>query len=266
MKTIIIASDFSEEAKNATEYAIKMAKVIDAKIVLFNLHILSVHAVNSRLPYDAILATVEKSKQKIENQVKTLSETHNITIIPYFAMGDFHEQLQRAIAEYKADFVIMGMHEKTLEGDLLGSTTTEAIHKLITPILAIPVHAKFNGINKILYACDFNKGVTSEILEKVKTTTQKFNAELKVFHVNDNLPQTTDTAEILEPLEGVSYYYKSVQSDAVIEEIKKELISFKPDILIMVPYEYGFWSSLIHKSKTRVMSSGLDMPLLSIHG
>ncbi len=265
METIIVASDFSDEAKNATEYAIKMAKTIDASVVLFNLHILSVHAVNSRLPYEAILATIEKSKLKIENQVDMLSKKHDVEITSYFAMGDFYEQLQHAIETYKANLVIMGMHEKTLEGDLLGSTTTESIHKLKTPILAIPLNAKFIGINKILYACDLNKGVTSKILEKVKLTTQKFNAELKVFHVNDTMQETTHIAEILEPLEGVSYYYKSMQSDSVIAEIKKELINFKPDILIMVPYEYGFWSSLIHKSKTRIMASGLDMPLLSIH-
>ena len=266
MKTIIIATDFSEEAKNATEYALNMAKTTQAQVVLFNLHILSVHVINSRLPYDAILTAAEKAKQKMEIEVANLSKKHNLSITPYFAMGDFNEQLQYAIEAYQAELVVMGMHKKTLEGDLLGSTTTEAIHKIKTPILAIPIGAKFNGIKKIMYACDINKGVSTEILDKVKRTTHLFNAVLKVFHVNDHLLETTVATEMLEPLEGVSYYYKSVQSDAVIDEIKKELISFKPDILIMVPYEYGFWSSLIHKSKTRVMSSGLEMPLLSIHG
>lgn len=266
MKTIIISSDFSEEAINATEYAIKMGKTINAKIVIFNLHILSVHAVNSRLPYDAILAAVEQSKINIENHATKLSKEHNITVEPYFAMGDFHEQLENAINIFKADLVVMGMHEKTLEGDLLGSTTTGTIHKLRTPILAIPLHAKFNGIDKILYACDFNKGVKSEILEKIKRVTHEFNSELNVFYVNENLPDIKDAHQILEPLEGVTYYYKSTQSDAVIDEIRNELLRFRPNILIMVPHNYGFWSSLIHKSKTRMMASGLDIPLLSIHG
>lgn len=266
MKTFIITSDFSEEAKNATHYAIKMAKTIEAKIIIFNLHILSVHAVNSRLPYDAILEGVEKSKINIENQVAALSKTHDIKIEPYFAMGDFHEELENAIHIFNADLVIMGMHEKSLEGDLLGSTTTGTIHKLKTPILAVPLGAKFNSISKILYACDIIKGVNSNILEKVKTVTQEFNAELNVFYVNDNLTEATDNHEVLESLEGVKYYYKSTQSDGVIDEIKNEMMRFRPDILIMVPQNYGFWSSLIHKSKTRMMASGLDIPLLSIHG
>ena len=83
--------------------------------------------------------------------------------------------------------------------------------------------------------------------------------------MNDKIDELKQNTDILKPLEEVSYFYKSVQSEAVIEEIKTEMLEYKPDMLIMIPYEYGFWSSLIHKSKTRMMSSGLDIPLLSIH-
>lgn len=84
--------------------------------------------------------------------------------------------------------------------------------------------------------------------------------------MNNKISELKSNAEILKPLEEVSYYYKNVQSEAVIDEIRNEMLEYKPDVLIMVPYEYGFWSSLIHKSKTRIMSSGLDIPLLSIRG
>ena len=139
MKTIIISSDFSEEAHNATLYAIKAAKKINAKLVLFHLHILSVHAVQARLPYKNILQSIDYAKTKIENRVKKLSETYDIEITVDFAMGEYFKQLQRSIEEHHADMMIMGMHTKTIEGDLLGSTTSEAINKIEIPILAVPV-------------------------------------------------------------------------------------------------------------------------------
>lgn len=265
MKTLIITSDFSEEAKNATEYAIGIAKKIGAKLVLFNLHVVSVHAFNSRLPYKSILKSIDAAKTKVENKVEILSKTHGIDIKADFSMGNFYSQLKRAIKEHQAEMVVMGMNVKTLDGDLLGSTTTEAIHKIKTPILAVPLKAKFNDIHKILFACDLTKGVTLKVLEKIKKTTGKFNAELNVFHVDDKVSATKNDVVILESLKDVSFFYKRVQSESVIDEIKKEMIHYKPEILIMVPFEYGFWSSLIHKSKTRMMSSGLDVPLLSIH-
>ncbi|WP_147678810.1 universal stress protein [Algibacter pacificus] len=265
MKTILIASDFSEEAKNATNYAIGIAKTTGAKLVLFHLHIVSVHAVQARLPYKDILKSIDYAKTKVENRLNTLSKNYHIDIKLDFAMGDFFKQLKRSIAEHRADMMIMGMPIKSLENDLLGSTTTEAINKVQIPILAIPVKAEFKNVEKILFACDLEKGITSHILNEIKKTTKKFNAELRVFHVNDKIDEMKQNRDTLKPLEEVSYFYKSVQSEAVIDEIKNEMITYKPDILIMVPYEYGFWSSLIHKSKTRMMSSGLDIPLLSIH-
>lgn len=266
MKTIIVSSDFSEEAKNATLYAIQIAKKAGSKLVLFHLHILSIHAVQARLPYKNILQSIDYAKTKTENRVKKLSETYDVEIIVDFAMGDYFKQLERVIQEHHADLIVMGMHTKTIEGDLLGSTTSEAINKIEIPILAVPLKTQYKSIDRILFACDLEKGIAQNILKEIKKTTKKFNAELRVFHVENKISQLKSNIEILKPLEEVSYYYKNVQSEAVIDEIRNEMLEYKPDVLIMVPYEHGFWSSLIHKSKTRIMSSGLDIPLLSIHG
>jgi hypothetical protein len=32
----------------------------------------------------------------------------------------------------------------------------------------------------------------------------------------------------------------------------------------MMPNKYGFWGSLIHRSKTRIMASGSEIPLMSL--
>jgi hypothetical protein len=65
-------------------------------------------------------------------------------------------------------------------------------------------------------------------------------------------------------LEGIDYYYKNVQSDSIIEGIANEVKSVAADLLIMVPEQHGFWGSMVHRSKTRIMASGLNIPLFSI--
>lgn len=141
--------------------------------MLFHLHILSIHVVQSRLPYKNILQSIDYAKTKIENRAKKLSETYGIEIKVDFAMGEYFKQLQRSIEEHHADMIIMGMHTKTIEGDLLGSTTSEAINKIQIPILAVPIKAKFNNIDKILFACDLEKGLTGNILKQIKKNDQK---------------------------------------------------------------------------------------------
>ncbi len=55
-----------------------------------------------------------------------------------------------------------------------------------------------------------------------------------------------------------------MRSNAVIKEIEDEIIEFNADLLIMVPKKCVFWESFVHRSKKRIMASGLDIPFLSI--
>jgi len=269
MKTIIIASDFSSEAENATDYILNFAKEKPVKLVIFHLHKLSVHTENARLPYSVIQTSIEKSFEKVERKVKSLSDKCGFDIQLAWAMGDFYQELQLSVERYQADLVIMGMDDKSLEQDLLGSTTTGAIHKIKAPIMAIPLKAKYTGIKKVLFAYDVEKGVNMDVLEKVKVAITELDAELEVFHVSNRVNKIEQKKEALSSIdknfENITYMYKEVKSDAVILEIEKEMKRIEADLLIMVPYEYGFWSSLVHKSKTRVMISGMETPLLSIH-
>lgn len=269
MKTIVIASDFSNEAENATEYVLNLVKNKGIKLIIFHLHKMSIHSENARLPYTVIQSSIEMSREKAQMRVKSISDKYNYPIEMDWAMGDFYDELQLSVEHHQADMVVMGMEDKSLEQDLLGNTTTGAIHKIKVPILAIPLKAKFSGIKRVLFAYDIEKGVDDGVLEKVKVVVQKFNAELEVFHVNsaeDTLEGTKpDLGGVNKHFEDINYSFKEVKSDTIIQEIEKEMKRIDADLLIMVPYEYGFWSSLLHKSKTRAMISGMEIPLLSIH-
>lgn len=96
-------------------------------------------------------------------------------------------------------------------------------------------------------------------------------SEIEFFSVDEKLDEIREeqgkillNSSIEKKFEDVKYIYKNVRSNAVIDEIKKEIKNFEADILVMAPQKYGFWDSLVHKSKTRIMAAGLDIPLLSI--
>jgi hypothetical protein len=63
---------------------------------------------------------------------------------------------------------------------------------------------------------------------------------------------------------GINYYYKNIQSREIINAIQEEVKETKADLLIMAPYKYGFWDCMVHRSKTRMMASGNNVPLLSL--
>lgn len=272
MKTIIVATDFSPVADNAVEYAAAAARQINAKLVLFHLHTVSIHAVNARVSPLALQEMLDRNKERFEAKGEAIQQTYGIDVEVDWYIGDFHESIRASVERFNADLVVMGMAAKSLEQDLLGNTTTAAIHKLLTPILAIPEGAKFTGVKEVLFACDMMYGAQRAVLEQVRKVSGGFGANVTVFHVNKTISAIKENETAISPHEdtfdemfdGLSYYFKEVQSKAVLDEINKEIIAVDADILIMVPLRYGFWSSLVHKSKTRIMASQSEIPLLSI--
>lgn len=270
MKKIIVATDFSAEAENALNYAIAAAVDHNFELILFNLHNISVHALNARTSSTSLDELLESAKKDFEHKGVAIERKYNIKVTVHLASGQFQEELERCFEMCHADIVMMGMANKSLEQELLGNTTTTIIHALKLPVLAIPLSAKYEGIRNILFACDVQKGVHQQVLEKVKMMAKDFSAKLELFYVNDSVARLESNASannlrtIEKGLEGITYLYKNITSDELITAIEEELEATNADLLIMVPYKYGFWGSLVHISKTNVMASGGKVPLLSI--
>ena len=267
MKKIIVASDSSIEADNALAYAAKAAVEKDYELILFSLQNFSIHVLNARLPPNSLDSHLQAKEKQLRKKAEMVAKEFGIKVTPYFTTGIFFEEMERCIAETDADMLVMGMAEKSVEQDMLGNTTTAAISKLKIPVMAIPLGVTYKGIKTIVFACDIERGVHKQVLEKVHKIVRSFGAEMDIFNVTTAVDELSESNKqsIDESMSGVNYYYNDVVSEDVIQAIRDEVVAKKADILIMIPYKYGFWSSLVHKSKTRVMASGSNIPLLSIH-
>ncbi|MBP1166422.1 MULTISPECIES: universal stress protein [unclassified Chryseobacterium] len=269
MKTIIVCTDFSHEAENATHYAASMAKENKYRIILFNLQTVSVHALNAQASADFFYAQTLKNQKKLEDKAAELNSLYTIEAGHHLASGNFIEELENCIQLHECDFIVMGMAEKTLEQRILGNSVTRAIHRIKKPILIIPAHIEYTGIRKILFAYDTHKNMTWSAMNDIYYFINEFNAEVEVFNVSERLE---DFAEVIHDidlnsgydLDDIKYSFKMIQSIEVIKAIEEEIRLTSPDLLTMVPYKYNLVESLFHRSKTAIMAYKNKIPLLSI--
>lgn len=263
-----MATDFSDEANNAAKYIATAVSGKTYRIVLYHLYNTSIHAQNARLSAGEIDKMLQTKKTKVTEKANSLSEMFQVEVVPYVVSGNFYEELVNSIQLFNAELVVMGMAERSFEQDLLGNTTTAAISMLKFPVLSVPIGVEFNGFKHILFACDVVRGVHKKVLDKVKEVAADYNATVEVFHIREKSEELEQQEEqdnaLTETLSGVDHTYKNVQSSEIIKAIRDEIELSQTDLLIMVPYKYGFWDSMIHKSKTRVMASGNKVPLLSL--
>lgn len=269
--TIIAATNFSSTSHNAVSYAAQLAKASGAKLILFHSFSLSPHSAHSLISGDAMQKQLEATTNKLETKGAELAREYAIEVSCFCNYSFVEQQLAYLIEETKAQLVVMGMARRSFEQDLMGNSTTNVIKNITIPVLAIPENAKFKEASKILYACDILSLSAMKKFNWLKNLVGTIGGEIEIFSVEKTIDHLKEKHQEIvlsdgykEDFQDVKYVYKAVKSNTVIEEIHKEIEHYSADILVMVPRKYGFWDSLVHKSKTRIMAAGLNIPLLSL--
>jgi nucleotide-binding universal stress UspA family protein len=271
MKTIIAATDYTELAENAVEYAASVARANKVRLILLNDYSIPVHASNAHMSAAIVQKMLDRNEARLKERAMNLAKLYEIEVIHKSTFSFVEDEVENLITEFGADLVVMGMGDKTIWQDLWGNKTTDMIQKKYVPVMAVPLSAKFENTKRVLFACDVLHGISKLLLARVKNLAVTIHAELEVLLINETIEKLKlehDAHKILQnidlSLEGANFYYKHEESDQVIASIKKEIERFDADLLIMVPEQHGFWDSVIHRSKTLEMASGLGIPLLSI--
>ncbi|QLC64753.1 universal stress protein [Flavobacterium sp. LPB0248] len=266
---IIAATDFSSKAESAVAYACELVKARDTKLILLNSFSLSIHSLNYRISAAAAQKEFDYTTERLISLGNDLSRRYNIKVESYcLYMSSWEKELSAFIQIHEAELLVMGMAERSPEQDLMGNSTTTVIKKISIPVMAVPEHARFNDVKKILFAFDNLNLSKVKRLDWFISKAKIFKAEVEFFSVDqkDGELKTEPNREdiIDDPDLKVKFVFKSLSSDTVLNEIKNEIKNYDADILVMVPQKHGFWDSLLHISKTRAMASGLDIPLLSL--
>lgn len=271
MKTLIVATDFSQDANIALEYAASLAKIIGAKVIIYNSYMLPAHAANTLIPADGIQKIMSANQTRLEQTACRIANRYRIETDWACSMGDICFELDQQVSKHKADAVVMGMRGNSIDQKLFGNTTTTVIRHAKFPVLVVPRNVSFTGIERILFACDLNCRFSLQTLKMLNETAHMLKAQVQVLHVEsvskekklvlEGQGQSTDWDEHLC---DVPHDCRDIDGKNVIKGIEKGISEFKADMLVMVPQRYGFWNSLIHKSKTCEMAARTNIPLLSI--
>lgn len=189
MRTILYATDYSENAAAALRYAYEISRKTDAQIValnVFSLPAVFVGPGNAKQKFEVEkdvgkealeqlrafcegILDDEKSKLNIRYEVREDKLTvHGITSM---------------INQYEADLVVLGTRgENGFREAFIGSTAMGVIEKASCPVLTVPEEAVYGGFDRIAYATDF-EDADVEAIKALTEIAMEFNAEMHVIHI-----------------------------------------------------------------------------------
>ncbi|MEC7754898.1 MULTISPECIES: universal stress protein [Roseivirga] len=192
MKTILVPTDFSEQATNATKLAAEMARHSKARIVLLNV-IEGTRSFAFNTMGEASEPVGEEAffiNKLIEIQKKHLKEAaaqealKGLTVETVLEMGSPYESISNLIADYKADLLIMGTKGSSgLDEILIGSNTEKVVRYAKCPVITVKNEVSLKDIKNIVYATNLSTD-QSAFIPHIKTVQSFTGARLHLLKVN----------------------------------------------------------------------------------
>ena len=274
MKTIIVATDFSPAALNATNYAADMALAMNASLTVFHVYQLPLSVSDTPI----VLLSVEELKESAEAKLAQLKKDlqhitpSTIEIKTEARMGNLPDELEDFCSTHKPFAVVMGKKgHSAVERALFGSNTLSVIKHLTWPVICVPPGKEYGaGIRKIGLACDFTAIKDSMPIDFIKTFIKDFGGELHVMNVDHDdrhfKPDTPMQSEFIHgALESLNPTYHYIENQDIEDGINEFAETNNLDIVITIPKKHKRVGGLFKKSSTKQLVFESHVPIMCIH-
>lgn len=268
MKRILVPTDFSDAANNAAEYAVHLAKEINAKILL--MHVYHVPVPPSESPI--IVYSSDELQKDNETALKKLADrlkrTEKVEISCKAVMGMAVEEILEE--EKKSNLIVMGMRGASkLSELLLGSITTATLRKASIPTLIIPEKTKFKAPKKIVFACDYNSKTDYNTIEPLKELVQKFNSKLFILNVKNkkemaSMEEAGAGLRLENKLSDTNHIYYFSENEDLTTGINEFVKERKADMVVTIPHRHNLLERLFHESNSKKIAFHTSIPLLTL--
>lgn len=159
MKKILVPTDFSDCAENATDAAIQIAKRYGAELHFY--HFLSapidwVHLDYSQnIMYPDVTNEVNRVKEKLNNLVKK-AELQGLSALEYMDFDTSTEAVTKYARRNNISMIVMGSHgAKGVKEFFMGSNAQMVVRNAEVPVLIVKDKLKNVQIPNILFVSDF---------------------------------------------------------------------------------------------------------------
>lgn len=186
MKRILVPTDFSESAINATKAAADIARKTNAELIL--LHIIELpqegtDAIQQGFEVPEIMFFKQHAEQKL-TEASTSPDLHGLTVYAVLKLGRTLNNVTEVAEANDVDLIVMGSHGANgYKEFFIGSNAEKVVRNSEKPVLIIKNNATELQYNKVVFATDFLVE-NEEALAKAISILKGFNIKPHFLMVN----------------------------------------------------------------------------------
>lgn len=246
MKSILVPTDFSEQANYALDFAYSIAKKSGGQIKLLNVveapHGTSFNAMGEVVTPDdtdtVLFIQLRNSIKQRLHELATHAKYKDVAISTDVEVGSAYGHISRAIADHEVDLVVMGTQGASgLKEVLVGSNTEKVVRRAKCPVLTVKSPVEANSIKNVVLATNM-KVNHEQLVREFNKLQQLFNATIHIVSINTPADFETDRfykqemKKLAEKYSLQNYtfnvYNDKVEDDGIIyfaEEINADMIA-----------------------------------------
>jgi nucleotide-binding universal stress UspA family protein len=273
MKQILVASDFSNSAGNAMEYALHLAKILNMEVcVLHAIH--PTEGINNNT-YNAIFIDdyYNNKREALKEWAATYTskdEFKDVEVNTICGVGFLKNVITRYIDEHHVELLVMGITGSTGIAGIVGSNASMMVSVVKIPTLIVPLETKFSSSSPIItLATDYETRLSADDVNALNEMVKAFGSpKMQVLYVAEkseakNL-QTNENRlkELIKDTElEFNYINESRPLNGIMEFIEKN----ETDILCLVKHHHNIVYRLFNRSTVNQVMKKLVKAILVLH-
>ena len=268
MKTIIVATDFSSCALNAAKYAVQMAQLVKADVLLFNVYELMPNFGDPivYINIDDLKAIAENDIVTFKDELIKITDT-KLNILTQVKLGVFVNELNEICDTIKPYLLIMGSQGKTAaERIMFGGHTADALKNCTWPLITVPYYASFSAFKNIGIAYDFKKEIDEDFIAEIKLLANDFHSNIHIINAAKEEEFDGDFILLSNKINKMFEAHKVEFHFVEGEHIDKSTMDFAEknniDLLIVMRMHHTLWEKIISRSHTKEMVLHSHVPVL----
>lgn len=274
MKKLLCPIDFSEVSLNALEFAVAIGEKEHSNLTLLNIitpsdfnKILGSDHVDQE--YEQLVEMAEIKLKAISAEILKISKRKGLSSCEFsLKSGRIVDVLEELSDEGKYELIVLGTTgHSAYERKYIGGKAEKIIEHTCCSILCVPENHNFHGIDKIVYATDYQEEDKLAI-QQLTALANVLNAHIEVLHVSHH-DDSIDKAmyeEFKGELMGFVSYDKISFNRVVFKHVAAGLDEYmkevNADLLVLLNKKLNFLKSLFHRSLTQHLEKFTDYPLM----
>jgi len=280
MKTILVLTDFSENATHAATSAALLGAKLHSNLLLFHnyqsLPVTPFYAGGAMVANEPEWFGEESKKRllELEKNLEPIFETLGEDDIKPVVRsqsdeGSLVENIKLIINKKEVELIVMGSRTKDpVDHFFFGSETTSVIHHAKCPVLIIPPKNNITGLNRIVFATDYDNADCDAIHYLIKLG-KLFDTEIEIIHVLEDGDRTTaktekETAfrEHVAKLKYPKITYRKIIGKDVVKRLNRLCKETGTGLLAMVHQHHYLFVRMLKHSVTKEVMIDQNIPLM----